>query len=99
MELKADIFQKQTVAPWLLKFKHGRLIRVKLKEEEFIKLINTSKILEEGKSIKIFDLIKTISGIRGEFKRLKMQNKPDAVFIDYLQLIRTNEKFQNTTQR
>lgn len=75
---------------------HGRLIRGKLKEEEFIKLINASNRLEGGENIRIFDLINSISGIRAECKKLKMQNKLEAVFIDYLQLIRTNEKFQNT---
>lgn len=76
---------------------HGRLINGSLKEDEFLKLINTLNILEENEKAAIYDLISNISEIKRECKKLKLQNRLDAVFIDYLQLISTNEKFPSRT--
>jgi replicative DNA helicase len=49
-------------------------------------------------SIKIFDKIFTLRGIKEECKRLKLQGGLDVVFIDYLQLISSEERSENRTQ-
>lgn len=48
--------------------------------------------------LKIFDKIFTLKGIKEECKRLKIQGGLDIVFIDYLQLINSEEKHENRTQ-
>lgn len=48
--------------------------------------------------LKIFDKIFTLRGIKEECKRLKLQGGLDVVFIDYLQLISSEEKSENRTQ-
>lgn len=49
-------------------------------------------------SLKIFDKIFTLKGIKEECKRLKLQGGLDVVFIDYLQLIESEERYENRTQ-
>lgn len=48
--------------------------------------------------LKIFDKIFTLRGIKAECKRMKLQGGLDIVFIDYLQLINSEEKHENRTQ-
>jgi replicative DNA helicase len=49
-------------------------------------------------NLKIFDKVHTLRGIKEQCKRLKIQGGLDVVFIDYLQLISSEEKNENRTQ-
>lgn len=76
---------------------HGSLLKGSLQEDEFPILVNTLNILEEKENAAIYDTMSDMSEIKRECKKLKMQSRLDAVFIDYLQLIITKEKFPNRT--
>jgi replicative DNA helicase len=52
----------------------------------------------EASSLSIYDEIFTLSGIRSECKKLKLQGGLDIVIIDYLQLIIGEGKLENRTQ-
>jgi replicative DNA helicase len=68
-----------------------------LEDEQWVSAVSaSSEIVASG--LKIFDKIFTLKGIREECKRLKIQGGLDIVFIDYLQLINSEEKHENRTQ-
>lgn len=66
-------------------------------DDAFVSIVKASNtIITSG--LKIYDKIFTLQGIREECKRLKLQGGLDVVFIDYLQLINSEEKAENRTQ-
>ncbi|WP_055667135.1 replicative DNA helicase [Desnuesiella massiliensis] len=66
-------------------------------DDAFVSIAKASNtIITSG--LKIYDKIFTLQGIREECKRLKLQGGLDVVFIDYLQLINSEEKAENRTQ-
>ena len=66
-------------------------------DDDFVSIAKASNtIITSG--LKIYDKIFTLQGIREECKRLKLQGGLDVVFIDYLQLINSEEKAENRTQ-
>lgn len=68
-----------------------------LDDDDFVSIAKASNtIINSG--LKIYDKIFTLQGIREECKRLKLQGGLDVVFIDYLQLINSEEKAENRTQ-
>lgn len=77
--------------------KHNKIINGAMDQEEFTRMTNTAGKLNNIKNMRIYDLISNIQGIKAECKKLKMQNNLDAIIIDYLQLIKTNERFKNRT--
>lgn len=56
----------------------------------------SSKLIESP--LRIFDKVFTLRKLKEECKRMKLQGGLDIVFIDYLQLINSEEKQENRTQ-
>lgn len=68
-----------------------------IKDEDWEKLMSNGCSIEKS-NLKIYDKAFTLSKIRGECKRQKLQGGLDIVIIDYLQLIDSEEKRENRNQ-
>jgi len=68
-----------------------------LKDENLVSIMSASSSIAAS-GLKIYDKIFTLQGIREECKRLKLQGGLEVVFIDYLQLINSEEKSESRTQ-
>ena len=68
-----------------------------LNSEDWGNITEQGNIISES-SLRIYDQVFTLSGIRGECKKLKIQGGLDIVIIDYLQLINGEEKTENRNQ-
>lgn len=69
----------------------------RLKDEDWVSVTCAGNKILSGK-LKIFDKIFTLRGIKEECRRMKLQGGIDIVFIDYLQLIDSEERSENRTQ-
>lgn len=68
-----------------------------LENENWVSISKASSTIVTS-PLKIYDKIFTLQGIREECKRLKLQGGLDVVFVDYLQLINSEEKTESRTQ-
>lgn len=68
-----------------------------LNSEDWESILVQSNVIEQA-SLRIYDQIFTLSGIRAECKKLKLQGGLDIVIIDYLQLINGEGKTENRNQ-
>lgn len=60
--------------------------------------ISKSAAILAASSIKIYDKVFTLNGIKSQCRRLKIKEGIDIVLIDYLQLIDSGERTENRTQ-
>lgn len=68
-----------------------------LEDENWVSIAKASSTIVTS-PLKIYDKIFTLQGIREECKRLKLQGGLDVVFVDYLQLINSEEKTESRNQ-
>lgn len=68
-----------------------------LSDEQWGEISKSAAVLAAS-SIKIYDKIFTLNGIKSQCRRLKIKEGIDIVLIDYLQLIDSGERVENRTQ-
>ena len=96
LEMTREQVLKRAISKWT-RVPFSSIRSSKLSDEEWLDVMQAADDISRM-NFSVYDKVFTLSGIKRECKKLKMQKGLDVVIIDYLQLIDSEEKFQNRVQ-
>jgi replicative DNA helicase len=80
------------------KINHDNLKEKKVTQEEYTKVFDCINTISKL-NMKVYDSTPTIEEIKIEAKKLKNKGDLDAIVIDYVQIVRTKERYTDNVQR